>query len=221
MFDNLGKAVLWWSSGLDSTLLLAMLIEANVRFDVVHMRDHWTREQLKRADALIQKWNLKTFSYPPSSVSFIGDDELTTVFEYAVGDAKIPMLRDVVDGTKCIAELDGHRMYVSPFEWDTYIVGSRKDDTHWVGQVVPSKRWELGGKQFYAPLFDWTREEVVAKSLEYGLDVDKDADEGDIHLCTKCLNGVDVFCPLEKKVISPVQWDRHENTKVFRESYGV
>lgn len=224
MFENLkGKTALWWSSGLDSTLVLAMMIEAKAQFDIIHIRDFWGKAELKRADALIKKWNLKTFSYPPMSVSFIGNDtELTAVFEYAVTGGAIPMLRDVVDGTRCIAELDGLKMYEPPFVYDTYVVGSRKDDTHWAfeNQVVPGERWTVGTANFYAPLYKLTREEVIAKSLEYGLDVEKEADENDLSICSKCLNGVEVLCPAEQKMIPPVQWDRRENLARFRESYA-
>jgi len=223
MFENLGKTALFWSSGLDSTLVLAMMIEAKAEFDIIHIRDFWGKAELKRADALIKKWNLKTFSYPPMSVSFIGNDtELTAVFEYAVTGGAIPMLRDVTDGTRCIAELDGLRMYQPPFVYDTYVVGSRKDDTHWAfeNQVIPGERWQVGNANFYAPLYDLNRQEVIAKSLEYGLDVEKEVDENDVSLCTRCLQGETVFCPAEQKYIPPIQWDKAFNTRLFRESYA-
>lgn len=219
MFDNLGKAVLWWSSGIDSTLLLAMLMEADVKVDILHLRDKLT--PTKRANAMIKKWGLKTFSYPPASVSLIQDKEIAVVSEYAIGGGFIPLIRDVVDGTACIAELNGHRLATAPFEWDTCLVGSRRDDTHWaLGELVPAKEWYVGNTRFYAPLYEWSKEEVIARSQEYGLDIDRDEDEGDVALCTKCLQGVEVYCPLEKKVIPPVQWDGRENLRLFQQSYG-
>lgn len=225
MFENLGKnPALMWSSGLESTLLLAMLIEAKAKFDVVQQgREEWTNAQKKRADKLIKEWNLKVFSYPPANISLIGqDDEITTVWEYAVTGGRIPLLRDVVEGERCIADLTTHRMYTSPIEWDMFIVGSRFDDKHYAMQsMIPSERWMVGEVEFYAPLAQWTREEVLAKSLEYGLDVEKEVDEGDISLCHNCIKGQgQVFCPKDNKYIDSVVWDRNANLEAFKKAYG-
>jgi hypothetical protein len=218
--------VLWWSSGLESTLLLAMMREANLDFYIVQMRDFWTKEQKKKSDDLIKEWNLKVFSYSPANVYFIGNDsELTTVFEYAVGGTRIPVLRDVIDGTRCIADLDGLRLHSSPMKWDLNIIGSRKDDSHYAfdGQVIPSKRWQHGDTEFYAPLFDRTRDEVIAMSNAYGLDtteVDETEDTGNISLCTNCLQGHEAYCPKENTMIPPIEWDRTENLQQFQRMYS-
>lgn len=226
MFENLGtNPVLMWSSGLESTLLLAMLIERKTQFDIVQQgRDEWTSAQKRRADELIKKWNLKVFSYPPANISLIGQgDEITTVWEYAVIGGRIPLLRDVIEGTECMADLTTHRMYEMPVEWDMVIVGSRFKDEHYAlpNSPIPSERWIQGETAFYAPLADWTREEVVAKSLEYGLNVEKEADEGDIALCHNCIKGTgQVFCPKDNKYIDSIVWDRQTNLDAFRQAYG-
>jgi len=231
MFDNLKnakRAVLWWSSGFDSTLLLAMLREQPVDFDIVQIRHLWTRDQLKKSDKLIADWNLKVFSYPPSTISFIGQgNEISTIFEFAVGNATMPMLRDVVHGERCIAEIGEQRLHRPPIEWDLQIVGSRKDDSHYAfnGQVVPDKRWRVGNTEFYAPLFDWTREQVVEGLKSRGLETDEvsnELDTGNVSLCTNCLNGTGkVFCPKENTLIDAVIWDRELNLTNFRNAYGL
>lgn len=226
MFEGIGqRPVLFWSSGLDSTLLLMLLKEANISFDIVQIRDFWTKTQLKRADKLITKWNLKIFSYPPANVSFIGKgSEISTVWEYAVKGARIPLIRDVIEGDTCIADLEGMRAYHPPMDWDTYIVGSRGDDEHYaMDAVIPAKEWMVGESKFIAPLFDKSREWVKEQLIIRGIDaseVSEEEDTGNISLCTKCLNGVEVFCPLDKKVIPPVQWDAETNLRLFQESYA-
>ena len=231
MFDvlkNYKRPVLFWSSGLDSTLILALLREANAEFDIVQQRQFWTREQKKRADDLIKKWNLKVFSYAPSGVSFIGNEnEISVVQTFVTNDVQFPMLSDVVEGTRCIADLDGLRLNKSPMEWDLVIVGSRADDRHYAfeGQVIPSEMWTVGKTTFYAPLFEKSREWVKAELTLRGLDADEVSDTentGNISLCSNCLNGTeDVWCPRENAMIPPVQWDRTLNLINFRQAYGL
>jgi len=227
MFDNITNPVLLWSAGLDSTLILAMLREQDIPVDIVQFgREMWTREQKQRADALIRKWNLKVFSYPPARISFIGDDEqISLVREYSFMGATIPLISDVIDGDRCIAELDGYKAFAPPFKWRTVIVGSRKDDTHYSfpENVVPAERWTVGETEFYAPLYEKSRDWVKAELAKRGLDtseVSDNADSGNISLCTKCLHGVETFCPLENSMIPAVQWDRTANLQAFRSAYA-
>lgn len=230
MFDllnNYRSPVLCWSAGLDSTLLLAMLIEDDKRVDVVQLgREFWTKEQKKRADELIKKWDLKVLSYPPIRTSFIGnDDQISLVREYAFIDAVMPMVSDVIEGTRCIADLDSYKAYAPPATWDLVLVGSRSDDRHYAfpKQVIPSEKWTLGQTTFYAPFYDKTREWVKNELQSRGLpceEVSDEADSGNISLCTKCLNGVEVLCPKENSIIPPVQWDRSQNLAAFQTAYA-
>jgi len=228
MFDLVKNAIhpcLFWSSGNDSTLLLAMMIEAGLKFDIVQHRDLWTREQKKRADELIAKYDLKVFDYPPSQTSFIGkDDEISVVHEFAVNGGTIPLIRDVIDGTQCIAELDGKKAIEPPFLWDLIICGSRQDDRHYAfdNQVIPRERWTVGKTTFYAPLYKWPRYAVMNELRQRGLYVETtdETDTGNISLCTKCLHGVETFCPKENSLIPAVQWDRTANLQAFRSAYA-
>lgn len=221
MFEKLKgrKPVLLWSGGKDSTLILAMLREQKIPCDIVQIRSFWTKEQLKYSDDLIKKWKLKVFSFPPSHISFIGEnDEISAVFELPIGAINIPLLRDVVDGTRCMAELEGQRMHTPPMNWDLWIVGSRKDDTHYaLKTIAPNGQW--GDTEIYAPLYDWTREEVVKELQTRGLD-NQTADTGDIELCHNCIKGTGkVWCPAQQTEIDSVQWDRNANLAQFRRAY--
>ncbi len=219
--DEAQKPVLWWSGGDNSTLLLVMLRGLGRPFDIVQMRDFWNKEQKEQADFYIRKWNLKVFSYPSVTTSLIGEgDELSVVFEYAVDGSKMPLIKDIVNGTRCIAELQGQHLNYSPVEWTHYIVGSKKSDRHYaMDSLVPSERWKIGDAEMYAPLYDWTDQEVKDALFEYGIEPKK-VDEGDVQFCTKCLHGVETFCPKENVMIPPVQWSAETNLSNFRAAYG-
>lgn len=220
---HLDSTVLWWSGGLESTLLLALLRQQPHHFDIVQMRDLWTKGQRKKSDDLIKEWKLKVFILPSANKFFIGQgDEITLVDEYPVGNSTIPMLRDVVEGTQCLGDMDKFRAPYAPIKWDLHIVGSRKDDTHYAGgQNVQGERWKVGGEEFYAPLYHWTREEVIEKSIELGLNLDGD-DTGNIEACSNCLKDVDrVWCPKLGQEIDTIKWDKADNLDYYRSKYGL
>lgn len=219
--DEAQRPVLLWSGGNDSTLLLVMLRELGRPFDILQMRDFWNKEQKEQADFYIRKWNLKVFSYPSATTSLIGEgDEISAVFEYAIGNSRMPFFKDIVTGTRCIAELQGQHLERSPVEWTHYIIGSKKCDRHYaMDSLVPSERWKIGNAEMYAPLYEMTDQEVKDALFEYGIKPKK-VDEGNVEFCTKCLHGVETYCPLEQKVIPPVQWSPEQNLINFRAAYG-
>ena len=229
MFEGIGqRPVLLWSAGLDSTLLLMLLKEANISFDIVQIRDFWTKAQLKKADKLITEWNLKIFSYPPANVSFIGKgSEISTVWEYADKGARIPLIRDVIDGDRCIADLDGMRAYYPPMDWDTYIVGSRQEDAHYAMESpVPAREWMVGESQFIAPLFDkgrdWVKEQLIIRGMD-ATDATEEEDTGNWAGCSLCLRPTStgtVRCPKENREIPVIHWSPELNLKLFQDAYG-
>jgi len=92
--------VLFFSGGLDSTLLLALLMEQKQVFDIVQYRDNWLPKQKAKVDGYIKDWNLRVFSYPPITTNLIGDENgIGVVDEYAIGNGAIPVVRDIIDGT--------------------------------------------------------------------------------------------------------------------------
>lgn len=228
MFEKLREAarpVLLWSGGSDSTLVLALLREQPIDFDIVIFgRERWTRAQKQRVDALIKKWNLKCFSYPPISQNLVGNGTLSAVFEYVIGQGTVPLVQDLVDGDRCLFDvLEGHRCTATPFEWDLWITGGRQDDTHYIQTPVPSMEWTVSGKHFYAPLFDKTREWVKDELKKRGLDMTATdtEDTGNLVCCHNCLKGGKVFCPKEGKEIDSLIWDAEANLMAFRNSLGV
>jgi len=228
MFEKLNgrKPVLFLSGGLDSLLLLVLLIEQGKVFEIIQFRTNWSKKQRERADYWIKKCNLRVYSYPPAQVNLVGDgQDIGVIFEYAVGNGVIPVVRDVIDGTDCIADLDGQRMHTMPLDVDLGIVGTRKDDYHpFMGQPIDTPEFEVGGMQFICPLWDYTREDVKRELEARGIDaseVEDEADSGNLAMCTTCLNGTGkVWCPKDGKEIDSIVWDRQANLKAFQQAYG-
>lgn len=205
-----------WSGGMDSTLLLSMLREQPIEFDIVTHRGWWSRSQREWIDALIKKWNLRVFDFPPSAASLIGDgQDVSIVQEFAFG---LPLVADIIEGDRCLSELEGKRLTYAPMTWETVIVGSRSEDEHYAGRPVTKEKWKVGNTTYWAPLFNWTREMVIEESKKRGLDTT--GFSSDLSFCTKCLHHKEVFCPLEGKVIPPVQWDGKANLNRFQAAYG-
>ncbi len=224
MFENLKNCAVLFSGGLDSTLLLAMLIEENAEFTVFQFREGWTRAQRKRVDKLIKLWNLKVFSYAPMNTVLVGqDDNLAIVYEYA---GMPPLVRDVVEGDNCLLKhFQEQRMFYVPMQFDTVLVGSRQDDTHWtMGKAIPAERWEFQGREFWAPFYgrsrDWVKQELRARGLDDTEATDEE-DTGSWSGCAKCLHHQPTICPLTNNFIPPVSYDERANLTSFREAYGI
>lgn len=234
LIDNLKDAktpVLFWSSGSDSNLLLAALLESGKPFDIFQARDGWTKEQRRIPDELIKRYKLKVYSYPPQNFYFIGENEqISLVFEYAVGGLSFPHLRDVVEGTRCIAELGKiDKIQTAPIVWDLHIIGTRKDDAHFTTngmQLIPSEKFEIHGVKFYAPLYEMSREDVKKGLAAFEFDnseVKDTEDSGNLVVCSLCLrkSGTgQVFCPKEKSLIPVVDWIPEDNLHLFRQKFG-
>ena len=219
---------LLWSGGNDSTLILAMLREQSQDFAIVQYRQFWTKEQAKKVDNLIKKLDLKVFSWPMASSTMMGQgDELSIAFELALGNGMLPIVQDIVEGTRCLHESGVMTMTKVPFQFDVCFVGSRKEDTHYsLSNVVPAKEWEQNGIHFIAPLYDYTREQVKAELRARGFD-DTDAtdveDTGHAIFCTKCVRPSKtgfVECPKSQTEIPVIDWSPEGNLKIFRQIYG-
>lgn len=220
------RQALLWSGGLDSTVLLAMMMDAGEVFDIVQFRSHWSRAQEKRVDAIIKTKNLKVFTYPESYITFIGnEDEKSIVFDMAIGDTTVPLIRDIVDGAKCLADLDGPRCHSALFTYDKYFVGTRREDRHYAVPPYEASEWKVGCATFMAPLFDLTRNDVVTLALKYGIDPTPPPeieDPNNISVCSRCLvKEGDVFCPKTESYIPAMGANLALNLTEFRKRFEV
>lgn len=207
MFENLSEnSVLFWSGGLRSTLLLAMLKESGKTFQIVQHRDLWTKEQKKLPDTLIKQWDLKLFSYPPATVNVI--EGLTLGSIYAVNGRCMPIQTRLVEGKGCLlTKLQGMRLQHSPLSWDTHLVG--------IGQ---QERWSKGTTEFWAPLWDWSIEAIKQGLFEREITVE---DTGYLSTCHNCIKGQEkVWCPAEDAYIDSIAWSEKDNTAAFHAAYG-
>lgn len=162
-----------------------------------------------------------------ANVNFIGKGgELSAVFEMAHGGGRIPIIADLIDGTRCLEDLnDAQRMEMPPMKFDVHIVGSRKNDVHYaLTKVIPSERWIQNGVEMWAPLYDYTRSAVKRDLRARKLDDSEVSDEtntGNASFCHACIKGTGtVFCPRKNRLIDSVNWDRQTNLTQFQNAYG-
>jgi len=175
-------------------------------------------------DKLIKLWNLKVFSYAPMNTVLVGqDDNLAIVYEYA---GMPPLVRDVIEGDNCLLKhFQEQRMFYVPMQFDTVLVGSRQSDTHWtMGKAIPAERWEFQGREFWAPLYGMSKDQVKQELRARGLDdteADDQHDTGNAQYCHSCLHGHPVLCPLTNTVIPAVSYDGSANLAAFQTAYGI
>lgn len=214
---------LWFSGGRDSRLLLEALLLDGRHFGLLRFDDGWTREQRDSVSAVIMKHELQAFSYPALEHLLTRDEkDISLVSAYVVdGNGSTALLvRDLVDDPKRCAfdvKLERSTLRRAPIAWKQHIWGTRFEDRHWLGQDKPlaAASWSIGSAEFFAPLWDWTAEDV--DSALAGLGIETEAFAGDIASCHACLSADDkVFCPKEGREIKPAVWDPAANTDTVR-----
>ena len=224
-------ACLLWSGGADSSLLLYVLREMQAPVDLLQFNATWTIDQKALINQTIKKLDLRVFAYQPANSYLIGQEaELSLVEEYAVGRSNqtIPILRDVVEGSRCALET-GYRQFnqTPPIVFDLYLTGARSADDHYAmnGRLCPNKSVPLTGARLFSPLFEWTRAEVLEALKIYEPDYQEPTDAlntGNLPICSLCLRGErQVFCPKQQQLIDGVQWQPTEMLAAFRAKYGV
>lgn len=166
------------------------------------------------------------FSYPPV-LSLLAEEngEVAWITSYAVDRFGTPALlvKDLVeDPQRCCFDIkvDLSQTAAAQIEFDAHIWGTRREDRHWLAgdNDLASKRWQIGSKQFFAPLYEWTRDEVI-EALTIFEETAPAADTGNVTCCSRCLMKSEtgqVFCPKAEKDIPVVEWDREENLKFVR-----
>lgn len=209
---------LFFSGGMDSLLLLYLAKD----LPVVIFASDWTKAQMRGLEKVVLEFGLTLYTYPTRNRYVVPNDEgFSLIDEYGFAGMELPVIRDVVEGETCLADLDKKRFEMFDFGFDTVLVGALKGDKHYLTGVTWFAEEKQQGKiRFVAPLFDWTKEEVEGAIDDIGLRDFIIEDSGEISLCTKCLNGTETFCPAEGRIISPIDFNGKEMERTFRAKFG-
>lgn len=219
---------LLWSGGKDSMLLLALVREVK-NIPCIWFRMGLSREQERFARRIILEWDLEVWSWWPSDVYLVPNNEgLTLIREQAFGPARLPVLLDVEEGANCIFDFPQERTVELYPHFDHVFIGYRGEDYHHAlgRNFCPADGWSLGNTKFYAPLREMKEAEVWQAIKELNVPYDTERYEGSgldpdvYHACTKCLYGERVFCPKEQRMIESVDWNPGLSLSSFHQRFG-
>jgi 3'-phosphoadenosine 5'-phosphosulfate sulfotransferase (PAPS reductase)/FAD synthetase len=138
------------SFGKDSLVLLKTILDMGYSPDILWFRDHLN----PFAEKIIREWDLTVKGYAPA-VRYRVED--TVISEYAIGNARLPMLQDISEHGRPIG------MVTTPqfsYPWDYTLFGYRKTDSHpLIGRNLESEI-TLGPTELIAPMYDLTDADV-------------------------------------------------------------
>jgi hypothetical protein len=219
------RAALWFSGGMDSRLLLEVILAEALPCAIFRFDDGWTREQKRAAYQAVEGRNLSLYSYRAAHFLLLGDGEqasLAGFYPIAPGYS-LPIVRDFVPGTRHVDsipfEIDDHL----PIGYANIIVGSRSEDQHYtLGQPWRQTSLECGPCTIHAPLYEWTSDDVAEALALYGIEYVKPEDSldtGNIPICPECLEAIrhgGLSCSQPEPV-----WQPKQNLELFQQMIGV
>lgn len=208
--------VLWFSGGKDSTLLLDLLLAADVNISLLVFQDLWSRSHRKYVQSVVAEKDLKCFFYSPVGIETTHNGTIVAPI-YNVNEEVIPILMDVKprdnicghDKIQKVAE-KAYLEVKPPYIFDLTFVGSKETDSH-KGKDTLLPRFER--TQVVAPLWQWTDEEVWDAILlreipynrsQYNPDGSRCGDDnGDFIGCLNCyrIEDEEVYCPKTETII--------------------
>lgn len=148
------------SFGSDSMVLLRHVMNERPDTAIVHFYDHLN----PFANRIICDWNLSVASYAPACRYRV---EGTVVSEYAIGDARLPLLQDISDKGKPVGIVTTPRF---DYGWDITLFGYRASDTHPLVNTVFPREFQLGRTTMVAPLYNWSDADVFGAINELDID---------------------------------------------------
>lgn len=212
--------VVFWSAGKDSNLILSLAREVRQDVGVIWFRVGQDEALAKR---LMVEWDLRVLSYAPASVYMLGNgQELSMVQEFSFGESRWPVVMDVLPGDKCSVTAFPKRSPKVFTTFDLGLVGWKASDEHWLkdgAPFPPPDGTPLDGIKLYAPLREWTDEEVLAASRELNLPM---GETSDVSLCTDCFRwDRPACCTVIKKEIDVQPIDQQAAVSWFRQRFGL
>lgn len=197
------RPALLFSGGKDSLLLLYFARAIRPDITVIHFYDQLHPD----VEAIIKGEDLNVLSWAPATRYLIPWNEgMALVSEHSFGEARLPVLRDVIPETgRC--ELERLRQDRTPhfdYPFDLTLWGYRKtDELHPVMPEVFPKDFQLGPTRMLAPLYDWETIDVIEAAQRLPYMPCSDA----ITVCVKC-----------REVLKG--WDKHSAQKFFAKRFG-
>lgn len=183
------KSVVMWSGGKDSTAMLHLMLEvAGVKPPVIQLREHRFRERYAYSDALIAKWGLEVYDYPPSKLELGSGPDVET------GEMRFDLLKHYQWGSKLVSlclgterPTDG-KPYLCAVDdylnrptgtfnwpWPAAYIGTKNTDTDLIkGQVHLNQHVRIvaGAPVSLYPLRDWTDADVFNYLVQSGVQPD-------------------------------------------------
>lgn len=197
------RPAILFSGGKDSLVLLDMVREARPDIAVIHFYDGLNPE----IEKVICGWNLNVLSWHPAAQYLIPWNEgIALVSEYSFGEARLPVLRDVVpDDRRCdLEKITPQRTPHFDYPFDLTLWGYRKSDE--LHPVMPNyfpKMFRLGPTTMLAPLYEWETIDVIEAAQRLPFTPCSDA----LTACARCL-----------EVLK--NWDRQGAQEFFVKRFG-
>jgi hypothetical protein len=173
------KAVVLWSGGKDSTVLLHIIrYKCKIDLPVVHWREPKLRHRYAYADELIKKWDLEVYDYPASKIALTdGPDTETGIHRldvlkyYQWGKACMVMCLGTErpkDGETFLCAVDDCLNRPTGFfswPWDAAYIGTKNSDEDLIKGSIPLSmdiRYSSGSPISLYLLRDWTDEDIFS-----------------------------------------------------------
>lgn len=218
-----------WSGGADSTLVLALAREIKPDIDVCQFRIDMSPYQKRFVDRVAAEWKLQVFSWSPAMRFFVPYKDTYALADiYAWGHSHIPAVRELLDAeSPCALDLSTQRTPALDERYDLLLMGILGTDSEYGHAIATEGR--VGTSEFYSPLGDMTKDDVLGtmRSLNLPLDErvrdgDEYADTGMIGCCHRCLKkGTGpVFCPKAQRDIPRIDWNEDDNQALLMRFLG-
>ena len=210
------RAMVAWSGGKDSMVLLHMMRELGLQYPVIFFREPWQPGKYKFHDKLIRDWGLVVYSWHPSESAFQqADDEFEVQNLYRINSTTMTCPTGIIDPVDDLPWVCSMDILHRPKQLDLQV---SPVDCIWIGHKGCDSDPILGGDagtriearilpdmaNMMFPLRDWTHDDVWQYIEDNDIPYDSDRYEkvdgkwGEkqdkrhnmdyVHACTKCVD---------------------------------
>lgn len=194
------------SFGADSLVVAALTISVCPSAQVLFFPSEFTYAQPFRAAAARLGWPVLT--YPARNAYPLTDERggWHWIEERDVSGAALPFLRDLTPDVHGHCSRFGSESMLVRFNFDILLTGQRGTDTHplWKGGICLPDGSEAGAAEMYAPLREWTADDVQ-EAID-ALDLREFILQDDtVTACVECWRGCDGFyCERQSAALPPL-----------------